>query len=313
MHISALHVYPVKSLRGCSVPVADVERQGLRHDRRWMLVDEDGVTLTARTLPAMLSVTASAEADGSVVLTAAGHPPLHVDVPHDGRAVPVTLSRVGSATEAGADAAGWLSEVLGRAVRLVWLDDPHRRTVSPQHGGHVGDVLNLSDTGPLLLTSTASLERLDRWIADTYAARYAECGALAGSRPTPLAMERFRPNVVVDGVAEPFAEDGWDSLEVGAEEGQEPGPVRWRTSELADRCVVTTLDPGTLVRGQEPLRTLARHRRWDGHVWFGTRLVPTTTGQVRVGDVVRATGRPGRGPLPQGPSSGQPVPARPAR
>src|SRR5688572_17839964 len=107
-----------------------------------MVVDQEGGTLTARTLPVMLSVTATAEDDGSVVLTAAGREPLHVQVPYEGPLVPVGLSRVGTATEAGTGAAAWLSDVLDHPARLVWLDDPTRRTVSAQHGGHVGDVLN---------------------------------------------------------------------------------------------------------------------------------------------------------------------------
>lgn len=73
--------------------------------------------------------------------------------------------------------------------------------------------------------------------------------------------------------------------------GGAPGPLR--TSELVDRCVVTTLDPHTLAHGQEPLRTLSKHRRWDGNVWFGIRLVPTTTGVLHVGDAVRVSTVPG--------------------
>ncbi len=70
---------------------------------------------------------------------------------------------------------------------------------------------------------------------------------------------------------------------------------------------MTTIDPVTLASGKEPIRTLARHRRWDGRTWFGIRLVPLGIGTIRVGDLVgdvgegagarRATGRatpPGR-------------------
>jgi uncharacterized protein len=97
--------------------------------------------------------------------------------------------------------------------------------------------------------------------------------------PGPLAMARFRPNVVIDGEV-PFAEDSWGELCIGS--------VRFRRAELCDRCVITTIDPVALSRGREPLRTLARHRRWDGHTWFGTRLVPRTGGMLRVGDPVAA-------------------------
>ena len=279
MQVSALHVYPVKSLRGSPVARADVERAGLRGDRRWMVVDEAGSVLSARHLPAMLAVTARTGPTGALELTTAGRGGLHVDPPRGGPVVEVQLSRLATAVGAGEPADGWLSDVLGRPARLVWLDDPNRRSVSAGHGGRPGDMLSLADTGPLLLTSTASLRRLDRWVAAAYSERYAQCGAAAGSRPAPLDMERFRPNVVVDGDVEPFVEDTWQTVRIGTTD--------FRVSELCDRCALVTLDPQTQVRGQEPLRTLAKHRRWDGLTWFGVRLVPEGTGSLRIGDRVQ--------------------------
>jgi len=55
---------------------------------------------------------------------------------------------------------------------------------------------------------------------------------------------------------------------------------------VCDRCVMTTIDPITLVGGKEPIRTLARHRRWDRKTWFGTRLVPLGTGTISVSDAI---------------------------
>lgn len=283
MHLSALALHPVKSLRGTAPQAAHVGPAGLQHDRRWMVVDEAGSAVSARAVPAMLSVTASALESGGVRLTAQDRPPIVVEPPGDGPRVEVTLSRVGWARGAGAEPDAWLSTVLGRPVRLVWLDDPTRRSVSPTHGGRPGDVLSLADTGPLLLTTVASLRRLDRWVAEAYAERYAACGASAGTRPAPLSMERFRPNLVVDGDLEPFVEDAWATVRVGG--------VELRVSELCDRCAVVTIDPETGRFGQEPLRSLARHRRWDGRTWFGIRLVPVGVGTVRVGDPVEVLTR----------------------
>ncbi|MFI2752413.1 MOSC domain-containing protein [Cellulomonas sp. P22] len=281
--MSSLHLFPVKSLRGSSVQVAEVERLGLRGDRRWMVVDEDGRTLTARKHPEMLAVTAT-PAPGGVVLRTAGREPLVVPEPEGPSDVPVQLSRVGEVTSAGPRADGWLSEVLGRAVRLVWLDDPARRPMSAVHGGHPGDPLSLADTGPLLLTSTASLRQLDEWVAQGVADAADGGGAAGGEAPGPLAMERFRPNVVVDGDLEPFVEDTWARLRIG--------DVEYRFAERCDRCVLTTIDPETRRKGPEPLRTLARHRREDGKVWFGIRVVPVRAGTIAVGDSVVVPGVP---------------------
>ena len=96
--------------------------------------------------------------------------------------------------------------------------------------------------------------------------------------PTGLDMRRFRPNVVIDG-DEPFAEDAWPGVRIG--------DVHFRTTMVCDRCVMTTLDPDTLAGGKEPIRTLARHRRWDRSTWFGTRLVRVGGGdRVSVGNEV---------------------------
>jgi uncharacterized protein YcbX len=267
VRIASLHVYPVKSLRGMDVDAAEVERHGLRGDRRWMVVEPDGTNLTARVHHGMLGIRALCDAPERLRLHADGLPDLQVHAPGpDVERVEVGLSRVGTATPAGDEADDWLTRALGRPVRLVWLDDPARRSVAPKHGGHEGDTLSFADAGPLLVTTTASLDRLNAWIAQ----RHPEQDALP--------MERFRPNLVVDGDHEPFAEDGWTSLRVG--------DVELRFAEQCDRCVLTTIDLETLRTGKEPIRTLARHRRRDGKTWFGVRMVPLTTGRVAVGDAV---------------------------
>ena len=98
-----------------------------------------------------------------------------------------------------------------------------------------------------------------------------------------MAHRRFRPNVVVAG-GEPFAEDAWSSVRIG--------DVPFRATMVCDRCVMTTIDRDDLRTGKEPIRTLARHRRWDGATWFGIRLTPVLPlaagATIRVGDPVFA-------------------------
>ncbi len=91
-------------------------------------------------------------------------------------------------------------------------------------------------------------------------------------------MNRFRPNVVVDGT-DAWAEDDWSRLAIG--------DVTFRVAKMCGRCVVTTTDQGTAARGKEPLLSLARHRRIGGKLVFGQNLVPLTGGTIRVGDPVR--------------------------
>jgi len=296
--VSAVRVYPVKSWAGVPVPDAAVEPWGLRDDRRWMVVDHAGEVVTARERHALLSLRAVPDDEGGLTLEADGTPSLHVDAPTGPADVPVRISRLDRAAAAGDAADRWLSDVLGEPLRLVWLDDPRRRPVSPSHGGQDGDPLSLADAGPLLLTSTASLRQLDVWVRD-------EAERRGEPRPAPLDMLRFRPSVVVDGDLEPFAEDRWQRVRLGE--------VTYRFGEHCDRCVMTTLDPSTTLGGKEPLRTLARRRRWDGKTWFGVRLIPTSVGRLVVGDDVEVLEV---GPAPSRVSapafSSAPSPPRPA-
>ncbi len=267
MKVTALHLYPVKATGPFDVDTAAVELRGLRHDRRWAVVDAAGKVLHDTTHDVLMTVTARPLPSGDIAVSAPGQAELQVARPVGGRGIGVDLSRVETLIDAGDEAAGWLSAVVGEEVRLGWQPGDDPRPVAADHGGLGDEPLSLADTGPLLLTTTASLRQLDAWIAADHEAQ-------------PMTMQRFRPNVVVDGELEPFVEDHWRTLEIGG--------VPFRFAEHCDRCVVTTIDPATRVRGKEPIRTLAKHRRWDGHVWFGIRIVPLGVGEIVVGSPVVA-------------------------
>lgn len=274
MRVTDLRTYPVKSLAGQSVETAVVHRWGLAGDRRWGLVDEAGEKLNGIRHPALLGLGAQSHDDGSVTIRA-GSQTRTVSPPAEGALAPVVGSpgaqvRHLAPSESHADA--WLSERAGRPVRLVWQPDPTSRPIPSEHGGQVGDALNLSWSGPLLMCSRASLDQLQTW-ADAEAAE-------RGEARTGLSMWRFRPNVVVDG-GTPFAEETWQEVRIGGQ--------AYRVTERCDRCVVTTIDPTSLAKGVEPVRSLARHRRREGKVWFGVRLAPTDEGRISVGDEVVAS------------------------
>ena len=279
MRLTEIHIYPVKSLAGVSVPAADVEPWGLCHDRRWVVLEPDGTRLSAREEHRMLGLLAT-PTDTGIELSSRDGDRLAVAAPDDGDLVPTSVSRLESVRIAHDDAHAWLSHRLERPVRLAWLDDPRRRSVSAVHGGLEGDSLTVADAGPLLLTSTASLRQLNEWAVEDAVAR-----GDPDDPPPPMEMLRFRPNVIVDDVEEPFEEDRWRQVRIGE--------VTFRFAEICDRCVMTTLDPKTLKGGKEPLRTLAKHRQWDHKTWFGIRLIPVSAGAIRVGDEVEVlTGGP---------------------
>jgi uncharacterized protein YcbX len=285
MQVRALRVYPVKSMAGVEIDEAHVEPWGLAGDRRWGVVDESGSKITAREMPALLGLSAEPLANHAVRIRDRSGQSLMVESPSSVGAVLVSHSRQGSTLPADDRANHWLSARLGRPVRLVWQDDPSARSIAEKDGGAPGESLSLADAGPLLLTSEASMRQLNDWIfADAEAADVPgiDPGDMSGpALPTaPLSILRFRPNVVIDG-GEPFVEETWPAVTIG--------DVTFRTTMICDRCVMTTIDPITLAGGKEPIRTLARHRRWEGKTWFGIRLVPLQVGKVKLGDPVRGS------------------------
>ncbi len=264
MRLASIHTYPVKGCHRVDHDAARVEPWGLAGDRRWLLTDEDGCMLTQREEPRLTRLRPSVT-DGGLVLCADGRPALRVVAePGEPTEVRVHRDQVLATPTGGEAAEGWLSGVLDRKVRLMYLDEPTRRTVDPRYG-RPDDRVGFADAYPLLLASTSSLTALNDWIVE--------------GGTDPLSMTRFRPNVVVEG-APAWAEDGWLGRRLRI------GPVAFRAPKLCDRCVVTTTDQETGERDREPLRTLARYRRWDQKVWFGLNLIPDGTGELRVGDAL---------------------------
>ncbi|MEU9499450.1 MOSC N-terminal beta barrel domain-containing protein [Streptomyces sp. NPDC048196] len=263
--LQSIHLYPVKSIAGSGPGEAVVEPWGLAGDRRWLLVDAERRQITQRQQPTLALAHAEELPGGGLRLTAPGKEPLTVEVPEYTGTLPVEVWRdVVEAVPAGTAAAEWFSAYLGVECRLMYLDLPEkRRPVDPEYSAP-GDTVSFADGFPLLLTTTSSLDALNSLIAQ---GDHADEG--------PLPMNRFRPNVVVDGTA-PWAEDDWRRVRIGE--------VVFQVVKPCSRCVVTTTDQLTAERGKEPLRTLARHRRFGDRLVFGQNLIPRGVGTIRVGD-----------------------------
>jgi uncharacterized protein len=270
MHLSGLFLYPVKSLRGCSVTTAVIDDLGIVGDRRFLVVDENGRFLTQRVLPRMALIETVLSA-GMLILRAPSAGTCSVSrVARDDaplRSVSVWKSEGLLAEDCGDEAAGWLSDFLAVKCRLVRIGQKFRRPILKPNIAGPGDLVSFADAFPFLVISEASLTDLnDRLVAQ-------------GDDALP--MDRFRPNLVVSGAA-PFAEDTWTRFRIGEIVFHVAGPCT--------RCVITTTNQMTAERGKEPLRTLARYRRNaedPGDVNFGQNLIHETKhGTLRVGDSV---------------------------
>ena len=262
--VSALYVYPIKAMRGTALPDAHVERRGIRHDRRWMLVDDAGKFLSQREHAKLALVDVRVEANGLLV-QAPGHASLEIPFRASGRRRTVTIwSSSCEAVSVSTEAARYFSDYLGAPCDLVHMPDTTERVASLKYGRPT-DLVGFADGFALLLASTESL-------ADLNARANAE-----------IPMDRMRPNVVVSG-APPFAEDAWKEITMGA--------LAFRVVKPCDRCVVTTVDQATGAKGREPLATLARFRKIGNDVFFGQNLAHDTEGTLHVGDPVHVASPP---------------------
>ena len=262
--LSAIYIYPVKGLGGIALAEGRCGARGLEHDRRWMVVDRDGVFLSQRSHPRMATVWTGI-AGGALTLAAPDMEELAVPLdPPEAAPVRVRVwSSECEALPASREADGWLSGYLGLDCRLVYMPDATRRESNPEHAGP-GHLVGFADAFAYLVTTQASLADLN--------------ARLAAAAHGPVPMNRFRPNLVVAGT-EPWAEDGWRDIRAGS--------ARLRAAKACGRCEVTTTDQATgEVRGPEPLATLAAFRASPFGPRFGVNLVTLEEGRVRVGDAI---------------------------
>lgn len=258
MQLTEISIYPVKSCAGITVQSTVIDRFGPRGDRRWMVVGADGGFITQRDHPAMCRVRVTPRTDGLHLAFAGSE--LLVDAP--GEEVNSRLVRVWedhvAARDGGDEAAAWLSTHLGVHCRLVYMPQDAVRMVDGAYASE-GETVGFADGFPLLLIAQASLDDLNARL------------------PRPVPMNRFRPNLVVSGL-EPFAEDGWRRIRIGA--------MEFDVAKPCSRCVIPSIVQETGERDPAINRVLAGYRRRDGQIYFGQNLLYQGEGELRVGDEV---------------------------
>jgi uncharacterized protein len=262
--LAGIYIYPVKSAAGIACNEAQLGPHGLLHDREWMVVDAAGRFVTQRD-EARLALLGTAIAGGRLLLSSpAGSGPA-LDLNHEGETRQVQVWRASvPAFDAGADAAQFVSDLLGRPLRLVRFDPRHRRLANQDWTAGLEVPTLFSDGYPMLVLSQAS-------IAD-----------LAARVGHDLPVQRFRPNLLLGGVGA-YAEDGAMEMVLGN--------VRIALTKACTRCVITTIDHVSGERtGEEPLRTLKAYRHDPAlrGVVFGRNAYATAGvgGTLRRGEAV---------------------------
>ena len=260
--ISALHCYPIKSCAGHALTQAELTPRGIRYDREWMVVDDDGVFLSQRSHPA-LALVLPAPGENILALSAPDMPDLTIATPNEGDPIGVTVwDYPCEGIDQGEEAAQWFKAYLQTSCRLVRMRSSFTRVVDQTYAPRPSDQVGFADGFPLLLISEGSLEDLNTRL------------------PARILMNRFRPNLVVTGCA-PYAEDEWKTIQING--------LTLEIAKPCGRCATTTVDQltGQKNSDQEPLRTLATYRRHDNLVFFGQNVTYAETGALTVGDDLR--------------------------
>ena len=256
MRIKSLFVYPVKSCKGFEVNELQLEQSGPKWDREFMVVDADGKFLSQRECPKLALISVIVRTASVLIVK----PWSDLLIPLENHASkPINVEVWGDRVEAldqGDVPSRFFSDFLERSCRLVRYCKPRMR-YSDFFSGSVQ--VSFADAYPLLIISQGSLDDLNRRLS------------------RHISMDRFRPNIVVEGV-KPYAEDDCGSLQING--------VSLRGGPLCVRCVITTTDQDTAITGKEPLATLAKYRKREKGVVFGRNFAHLTIGSIRKGDVV---------------------------
>jgi uncharacterized protein len=254
--VSNLTYYPIKACRGFDVPASNIQRMGLEHDRRMMVITPDGGFLTQREYPRLALITPSLKNE-ALTLSAPNFDSLQIGIQKTGTPTPVEIwSSTGvNAIDQGDEAAAWMSDWLGISVRLVHIADGFKRKLNPNYAVNTDDHTGFADGYPILIISEESLQDLN------------------GRLDSAVQMNRFRPNLVVKG-CEPFAEDIWKRIRIG--------DVEMALVKPCPRCVVTTIDKETLKKNKEPLKTLSVYRNHELGAIFGMNTIPLNEGRIEI-------------------------------
>lgn len=264
MQISAIYIYPVKSLAGISLTSAVVQTRGLQWDRRWMLTDMSGQFLTQREFP-QLALLQPEIKENELIIHHKFDASLSVQIPIG---VENTLLSVkiwndityGVISDDKTNT--FFSDFLKSKCQLVYMPDSVDRQVDPAYD-RGNNVVSYADGYPFLIIGEASLADLNARLE------------------MPVPMNRFRPNFVLTG-AEAFAEDDFYKIRIGS--------VEFDAVKKCARCNIPTNDQETGIMGKEPLRTLSTYRRAGNKVQFGMNLCMNNPAQVgalvRVGEEV---------------------------
>ncbi len=266
LQLSEIWIYPVKSLGGIALQQSQVIEGGLEFDRRWLLVDENGLFITQRNHPELalfqpeivdsfLKISHREQQESITV-------PLYPSFSKTEQKIKIQVwDDIVEAFEVSLDVSDWFSKILGFSVRLVYMPNESLRKVDADFAVSSNDVTAFSDGFPFLIIGQSSLDDLNSRLKES------------------VSIRRFRPNFVFTG-GKSYEEDSWREFTIGE--------LPFYGVKPCSRCVLTTVDPDRGVfSGKDPLLTLSKYRNIGNKVLFGQNIIAKHRGSLQVGDELR--------------------------
>jgi len=282
--VTDLKIYPIKSCGAITLEAANATETGFENDRLAQISDSDGLFCTPRhkKYVKLFHIQPKLKTKTELLLSSP-------DVTHELKldlnssdtktidAVPMIGPTV-KLQEYGDEVTKWIQQATGvGGLRLTRIGKEYKRLVkvNPDQNEKLpidAPYVSLADEAPYLLTSTTSLQDLNK--------------RLKARKSSPVDMSRFRPNIVISGL-QPWEEDSLSRIRIGE-------TAEFLVWQRCGRCTMTTIDQGTLERGPEPLATLKTFRERDnGQKNFGVHMIPvpgTMGSTIRVGDKLQILG-----------------------
>lgn len=245
LKVSQLLYYPIKSLPGISTSQMHLQKRGPQFDRRMMLIDENQQFLSQRKYPKLSILELEHKNHSFFIRDPYGQLPeliVSETPPNEGSIIEARIwDDLCSVIAFSEEANLWFTEYLRNPVQLVYQPTFGLRKVDQRYG-LPDDEVSLSDGYPYLVVTTASLRKINDWTGLEYA------------------LERFRPNIVIDNQIA-FEEDDWNNISIGG--------VPFRLPKKCARCKMITIDPQTSAINTDYSRLLAPYRTFGNQLIFG--------------------------------------------
>ena len=329
--VESLTIYPIKSCGGFTIPAGtawEVRPEGLLWDREWCLVHQGtGQALSQKRHPRMALIRPIIDYDsGTLRIHYNGELPPGASI-----MISVPLSANPSLFKALDVAESFSSRVCGDTITARTYADQqinkffstaldvsctlarfpaggsgsstrhakahiqkHQRPLTHDYAvpGSFSEPLTPPDSDsetrkrPILLSNESPILAINQSSLDALNGEIAKTGG------KPAAASVFRANIVLSssspsGAQKPYNEDHWSTLRIGTQEFRMLGSCR--------RCHMICVDQETGEKDKEPFVTLAKTRRFESKIFFGSHMChiplkgPSKDSQyptISVGDVV---------------------------